>query len=276
MNSRMDKYYNSNNTVGKRSQKNEELYRKVSQQAIENFNVNSNASVLSDNGTKIDLEMLKDMLDKKYSDTNKRKTINLDNSPLETEAPISLEETKEYDINAILEKARENKTVDYEKERLKKIRDTQYDILKSLDLTKKEEVVEEPTEKEEQLMTLINTISLNEQNIKDSEDPLDLFADLKGDNEDTKVMKPINEETQNINTDKIKKVVKEEVENQIDRSFYTSSFNLSKSDFEDFKDLQDDVKSNKILVTILTIIVILAFLFGVFIFLNIYFKWGIL
>ena len=261
MNSRMDKYYNSNNTVGKRSQKNEELYRKVSQQAIENFNVNSNASVLSDNGTKIDLEMLKDMLDKKYSDTNKRKTINLDNSPLETEAPISLEETKEYDINAILEKARENKTVDYEKERLKKIRDTQYDILKSLDLTKKEEVVEEPTEKEEQLMTLINTISLNEQNIKDSEDPLDLFADLKGDNEDTKVMKPINEETQNINTDKIKKVVKEEVENQIDRSFYTSSFNLSKSDFEDFKDLQDDVKSNKILVTILTIIVILAFLF---------------
>ena len=47
-------------------------------------------------------------------------------------------------------------------------------------------------------------------------------------------------------------------------------------DFDDFKDLQKDVKSNKILVVILTIVIILACLFGIFIFLNIYFKWGIL
>ena len=130
MNSRMEKYYDSTKTIGKRSQKNEQLYKEVSKQTLEDFHVNSNATVLSDNGTSIDLEMLKDMLDKKYRDNNKpHKPLNLD-FPQEEE-PISLEQTKEYDINAILEKARESKTVDYETERLKKLRDTQYDILKS-------------------------------------------------------------------------------------------------------------------------------------------------
>ncbi len=279
MNSRMDRYYNSNTRVGKRMQKNEELYKQVNKQNLEDFNVNSNATVLSDNGTSIDLDMLKDMLDKKYKETNKRKSLNLD-FPIE-EKEIDLEQTKEYDINAILEKARENKTVDYEKERLKKVRDTQYDILKNLDLSKKEEP---QTKEEEKLMTLINTITLNEQNSKQKElDPLDLFEDLRGD-EDTQVIEGLKEEiqkdkeenTQQVNTDKIKQVVKKEVENQIDKSFYTKSLGISKSDFEDFQDLQNDVKSNKVLVIILTIIIILAFLFGIFLFLNIYFEWGII
>ena len=38
------------------------------------------------------------------------------------------------DINSILEAARQEKEVDYEEERLKKVRDTQYDILKNLEL----------------------------------------------------------------------------------------------------------------------------------------------
>ena len=271
MNSRMDKYYDSSNTVKTRSQKNEELYKQVSKQALEDFNVNSNVSVLSDNSNTIDLEMLKDMLDKKYRETVKKKSINLELE--EKEEDSFLEQTKEYDINAILEKARENKTIDYEKERLKKIRDTQYDILKGLNL-EKEEV--KPTKEEEKLMDLINTITVNEMNGKKSDlDPLDLFEDLKG-SENTQVIEGIKEQTSNIDTDKIKSVVKKEVEEQIDKSFYTKSFNLSKNDFDDFKDLQDDVKSNKILVTILSIIVILAFLIGAFIFLNIYLDWGLL
>ncbi len=278
MNSRMEKYHSGENYVGKRSQKNEQLYKQVNKQSLNDFNVNSNATVLSDNGTNIDLEMLKDMLDKKYRDTNTRKPITLDFPKDENE--IQLDETKEYDINAILEKARENKTVNYEKERLKKIRDTQYDILKSLDLSNKKDELEEEKEKtdeEEKLMTLINTITLNEQNSKQNElDPLDLFQDLKG-SEDTQVLDGLKEDIQkNINTDKIKKVVKDEVQKEIDKSFYTKSLNLSQTDFDDFKDLQDDVKSNKILVIILTIIIIIAFLFGIFLFLNIYFEWGII
>ena len=247
MNSRMDKYNNANTRIGKRTQKNEELYKQVNKQNIQDFNVNSNATVLSDNGTSIDLDMLKDMLDKKYKETNKRKPLDLE-FPLDDE-PIDLEQTKEYDINAILEKARENKTVDYEKERLKKVRDTQYDILKNLNLNKPEE--------EKEL------------------DPLDLFKDLKG-SENTQVIEGLKEEVEKGKTAPVKMADPKEEEEQIDNSFYTKSLGISRKDFEDFKDLEKDVKSNKVLVTVLTIIIILAFLFGIFLFLNIYFDWGII
>ena len=267
MNSRMDKYYNSKEYVGKRSQKNEQLYKEVNKQSLEDFNVNSNVSVLSDNGSSIDLDMLKDMLDKRYKQSERRKTINLDLPDVEEK--INLEQTKEYDINTILEKAHENKTINYEKERLKKIRDTQYDILKGLDLNKKEEEYQEPTAEEKKLMTLINTITANEINSKEKDvDPLDLFQDLKG-SENTAVLDGLKED--------VKILANKSTDNKpidkIDKTFFTNS--LSKSDFEDFQDLQNDVRSNRVLLTIVTIIVILACLFGVFVFLNIYFKWGI-
>ena len=277
MDSRMDKYYKSSNSIGRRSQKNEQLYQEVKKQTVEDFNVNSNVSVLSDNGTSINLDDLRQLLDQKYNSNKERKKLNFDIS--QTEEEIELEKTKEYDINAILEKAHENKTVDYQKERLKKIRDTQYDILKGLNLSKpddEEEQAENITPEEQKLMSLINTITANELSKKNqSSDPLDLFEDLKGD-DDTKVMGALSDQVKPFDTDKIKDVVKSEVKNQIDNSFYTKSFNLSKEDFEDFKDLQEDVKSNKIIITILTIIVIIAFLAGIFIFLNIYFNWGII
>ena len=210
--------------------------------------------------------MLKSMLDKRYKQPEIKKKIELDLPDDDDE--ISLEQTREYDINAILEKAHENKVVDYEKERLKKIRDTQYDILKGLNLDKKEEEeYQEPTEEEKKLMTLINTITAHEEFNKNKD--LDLFQDLKG-SDDTEVLDGLKEDITKLQP-KIEKK-----DNKIDKSFYTSSLNLSKNDFDDFKDLQKDVKSNKILVVILTIVIILACLFGIFIFLNIYFKWGIL
>lgn len=262
MNSRMDKYYNSNK-IGQRSKKNEELYKKVGKESLENFKVNSNATVLSDDGANIDLEMLKSMLDKKYHNSKKKKTIDIDLPPIEDE--ISLEQTKEYDINAILEKAKENKTIDYEKERLKKIRDTQYDILKNLDLSRKdEEEKEEVTPEEERLMTLINTITLNEENNKKDLDPLDLFQDLKGD-ENTKVI-------EGISNSKEEKEKKTDNTIPIDKSFYTKSFNLSKKDFDDFKELQEDMNSGKAAKVIIIILITLIILAGLFYLYLIYFK----
>lgn len=272
MDSRMDKYYRSDQPVGKRSQKNERLYKEVNKQTLEDFNVNSNVSVLSDNGTSINLDDLRELLDKRYQKNNKRKKIQFDLPTSEEE--LEQEKTKEYDINAILEKAHENKVVDYEKERLKKIRDTQYDILKGLNLDKEEEE-EQVSPEEKKLMTLINTITANELNHENSGDPLDLFADLKGD-ENTKVLPPLKEETKSYDVTKSTNVVKENKKSKIDDSFFTKSFNLSKNDFDDFKDLDDDGGSNKVIVIILVIIVILALLIGLFIFLNMHFDWGII
>jgi len=117
MNSRMDKYYNSSKQIGKRSQKNEQLYKEVNKQSLEDFNVNSNVSVLGDNGKTIDLEMLKSMLDKRYKQPEIKKKIELDLP--EDDDEISLEQTREYDINAILEKAHENNVCKNEKEFVK-------------------------------------------------------------------------------------------------------------------------------------------------------------
>ena len=93
MNSRMDKYYNSSKQIGKRSQKNEQLYKEVNKQSLEDFNVNSNVSVLGDNGKTIDLEMLKSMLDKRYKQPEIKKKIELDLP--EDDDEISLEQTRD-------------------------------------------------------------------------------------------------------------------------------------------------------------------------------------
>ena len=71
-------------------------------------------------------------MDRQYRNELGRKTI-LEKKE-EEEIEEKLVDTKEYDINSILEKARKTQNVDYEKERLKKVHDTQYDILKNLNI----------------------------------------------------------------------------------------------------------------------------------------------
>ena len=131
MKSRMEKYYDNHELTKSRLDKNEQLYKDINQLNLEKFNPNNNAKVIGDNENIIDVDKIKNLLEKNYKTTPKRKTITLDNYEDED---IDLEDTKEYDINSILEKAREEKEIDYNKDRLKKIRDTQFDILNSLDL----------------------------------------------------------------------------------------------------------------------------------------------
>ena len=131
MKSRMEKYYDNHELTKSRLDKNEQLYKDINQLNLEKFNPNNNVKVIGDNENIIDVDKIKNLLEKNYKTTPKRKTITLDNYEDED---IDLEDTKEYDINSILEKAREEKEIDYNKDRLKKIRDTQFDILNSLDL----------------------------------------------------------------------------------------------------------------------------------------------
>ena len=166
------------------------------------------------------------------------------------------------------------------KERLKKIRDTQFDILKGLNLKKEEnEEDEEPNDEEKKLMTLINTITSNElANENNSSNPLDLLEDLKG-NDDTKVL-PSEEITKTLevkNSEDIKKIGEEnkiinsaqkekEKSKELENSFFTDSIKLSKKDFEDFEDF-DDLKSEgkksiwrTILIIFIAIIIVLGIL----------------
>lgn len=264
---------------------------------LEDFNLNSNASVLGDNSPNIDLEKIQEILDKKYREEPKRKT-NIPSEPLPIET-LDLDETREYDINAIIDKARETQEVDYEVERLKKIRNTQYDILNNLDLNSKKEDTD-VTEEQAKLMDLINTITSKEmsaqvnkelENFKEELDPLDLFTDLKGDNENTTTLGAIKEElleeAHNNTKEKkdtiitkeykikeneketVKKNEEVEKEKKLENSFYnTNSMQFSQSDFDDFNDLKDDMKAAKIIIKVLIVLVIIAFLAGCFFLAN--------
>lgn len=202
--SRMNKYYDNSEEIEitrpSRIRKNQELYKEVSTLELEDFDLNSNVSVIGNNTENINLDEIKDILDKKYHERPRKKSFGDTNEiPL---PKINLDETREYDINSILEKAKEEKEVNYEEDRLKKIRNTQYDILKSLDIMNDSEEIEEkpdtkpdrivkPTNNEKtekELMDLIGTLSSKEETSTGELDPLDILSDLRGDDESTRVM----------------------------------------------------------------------------------------
>lgn len=276
MSSRMDKYRDNPEFLGSRAKKNEDLYQEIIYDDLEDVNLASNAHVIGESDNNIDIEKIKELLEKKYPTEQKNKRMSRPLSrevDLEEDIPVSKdeEETKEYDINAILEKAKMDKDVDYERERLKKIRDTQYDILKGLNLDDSEDEKERSvvSSNKDDLMHLINTIT--EKELTREMNPLDILTDLKG-SENTVVLdgikneidrkKEIKDTALSAVKETVKDTVKEEVKKEIDKTFYTNSMSFTKSDFDDFNDLKEDMESNKIIVRILLVLVFVALVAG--------------
>lgn len=299
MQTRMEKYYDENheNTL-LRQQKNESLYENIGNYEVENdYKLDTNVTVLDHDAKNIDVEQIKKILDTKYNQAPKRRSIVIEEQP--EEENISLAETREYDINAILEQAREEKEDNYEAERLKKVRDTQYDILNSLDLPDENEVISEEsvteetgkieetkeideTEENTELMDLINTITAMELDIKPKSekkemDPLDILADLKG-SENTIVVGGAREEESTGETSPIMTleeaelartkalpVIKEKVEEEAKfepTQSMTSTLQFTQSDFDDFNDLKKEVKSNRALIYTIVVLVGLVLVAG--------------
>lgn len=254
MSSRMSKYYDESlvtDSPNSRVNRNERLYREINKSELNSYDVKSNATILGENDNEIDVEKIKRILDTKYNETPKRQSIRLeDTEVLEEEKEI----TKEYDINIILERAKEEKKENYEEDRLKKLRDTQFNILKNLNIEKYSKVDEEEIE-EDDLKTLINTIAYNEKH-NDTSTALDILSDLKG-SDNTEVLNGLKED------------IKEQEEKsnitdtQMINSFYTSSNALKNKDFEDMDDFSKSIESNNIFVKIIISIVVLVFIIGV-------------
>lgn len=295
MDSRMNKY--GENESMSRVSRNHELYKEINDGELDNFSVKSNATVIGNQEPEIDIEKIKKILDTKYNEAPKRRSIRIEQKEeekVEDDVP-----TKEYDLNVILEKAKGEKQESYEEARAKKLRNTQYDILNNLKIdtdkyqSDEEKILKVEDEKteinkaEEDLMELIHTITLNEAKIKeeakkeDSDDefdtgavdPLSILEDLKG-SEDTAVYDKMVEEVKTSATSNIvlndelkeekKFEEKEEVDTKLDDSFYTKSL-FKKKDFVD--DDFSDVKTN-IWVKIIIVIVVIAFAVGLFFFLR--------
>lgn len=269
MGSRMNKYNNDSKSFEKRTKRNEELYQSINKNKVENYDVNSNVSVLDDSpGNEIDVEKVKEILSQRYERPYRRKSIPLEE---EIEKEEVIFETKDYDLNKIIEQAKADKEEDYSEQRLKKIRNTQYDILKELNLNKKEEVEEKPTA-EEELKTLIQTITSKEDKSFDTIDTskeLDLLTDLRG-SEDTVVIPSLTEEQKGLYDDN------KTLSNSIfDSSFYTDSLKVKPEDMEDFKELKEEMNSNSLTIKILIGLFGIIVLIGLLFLFNKIFSWGI-
>lgn len=257
MSSRMTKYYENEELVNSRYRRNEELYKEISRSEIDNYDIKSNAMVIGENKKEIDIEKIKKILDTKYNEIPKRKSIRLEEVE---DKPLEKEITKEYDINLILEKAKEQKQDNYEEERRKKLRDTQYDILNNLDITNREEAA--VNDEDDNLKKLIDTIALNET-INDSGSPLDILSDLKGD-DNTETLDGLKEEVEKHESITDTKII---------NSFYTASNKIKENDFEDIDDFSESIESKGILIKVLISLIIIALLVGVAIIVKtIFFK----
>lgn len=187
-------------------------------------------------------------------------------------------ERKTYDINKVLEEAKGLREKD-SKEIKRKLHNEKYNILES-----SEEVLEKfkeetklrhkPIENEEELEELIHTITSKElrEEIDKAADNNSLLSDLMATNVDEEVLKPIEtikddiKAEENIQVEEDVKEIKEtKLKEEIDKSFYTKSLDLSEEDFE--MEEEEEIKPSKLLgflKFIFSVILILAVGFGVY------------
>lgn len=211
----MDRYENSELGSLSRTKRNQDIYNSTNMSELSRIKTNTNVSVISDAPKEINIEKIKKYINSLNNEQEeKRKRISLE-LPHEEEKIVERQEPKTYDINSVLEQAREKKETNYEEERHRKLNNTGYDILKTIKIREesKEQYDDDTTEELEELNTQEKTIVNLIQNIqqgskkefepstsKESNDNTrDLFQELMGDNENTVVMSPIEEEELNNN-----------------------------------------------------------------------------
>lgn len=313
MNSRMDKYKDEAEQVGSRTLKNQNIYNKIDDEDFEKINLSNNVSVLEANPNNLDINQLKELLDQKYQSKRDDSSAALE---VHSEPdPIDLETTKEYDLKKVLETAHKNKDTDYDHERFKKLRETQFDILNSLNIHKDEtpEPVETLTTEEANLMNLIKTVDFNaakNKAMKSESDELSggLFDDLKAES-NTQALDPISFDETIIpdkksslaeELEKTKKLSRHEISEELEKiqnssnelektleddplsktqqlqnTFYTGKYPINEDDLEDFADLEKEMKGGSIVIKILIIILVLIVLAVGVFLLNKYLNLGL-
>jgi len=296
---RMDRYNEDNNYRPKRSDKNQDLYRNVSS----NHKYTNITDVTNANAFEINKE---DTSKNDYSSRESYQQMKkYQNMGRVTHSKKELEdvnylyqknENKVYDINSVLDMARKNRQERDALEEKRKLKNTSYNILASLNSeelekyrTEKKKKIERPSD--ESIRELIDTItSKTLAGEIDKATSVDLLSDLMATNILDKVEKPEDIEITATKIEIVKKeepkteeideklslsreildknelqeieIKKEELEKtaksikEADVDFYTRSMDLSDKDF----DLSDEFKEKKlpIVVKILIFILIVA------------------
>lgn len=277
---RMERYDNSNrSTVRSRTEKNQDLYNDLGR--LEKYTTLTDVSKIEavelnaakkNYRTREGYHSLKDY-DIDIEKPKERKDLDEFNF-------LYNDEHKTYDINKVLEEAKELRERD-SLEKKRKLHNEKYNILESSeeDLEKFKEETKlrhKPIENEEKLEELIHTITskeLREEIDKaESNDNNSLLSDLMATNVNEEVLKPIATKIEDSKVEEdAKKLdkVKEKtmsLKDEIDKSFYTKSLDLSEEDFISDDD-EEEIKPSKFigfLKFLFSLILILAVGFGVY------------
>lgn len=297
MKSRMDRYRNSdsiNKEEYSRSSRNQELYKNIgSNQKYTNFTDVSKIDAYSLNDAKKNYRTREGYKTiKEYTTVDKRPKAQKDLD--EFNYLYQDHENRVYDINSVLEHAKENRKNRDELEEKRKLKNTNYNILASLNKEELEKYRKDKVERnkpdEDDLRNLIDTITsktlageisketgvdllsdLMATNIMDKVDPKDYESD---DNEKEDISKEISEEKEDkielsreiLDKESMKKLEEEknklsdptdDLMKDLDKSFYTKSMDLSDKDF-DFGDEYENDKKIPIIVKILLILILIA------------------
>ena len=294
MNSRMSKYHSDDEVMEKRVNKNRDNYKDIGNIDVDNLNLSNNVSVIKTTGEDLNISEIQDILKRKY--VNKSEVSKPSNEEIDT---TDIEVTKEYKLKDAIDKAYTQKEDDYEKNRYKKLRNAEYEILKSINVTDNETTPSSLDVSEGEMITsLLKTI--DENALKKSAKSDELLSDLISDS-NTDVLEPIKPDTQDLDItppkptlveelEKTKQLSKKDIQEELKKeeikpeielqatntnTFYTGNLAIEEADLEDFKDLEDEMKSNNILVKILIILLVLVVLVVIVYLLNKYLNLGL-
>lgn len=251
MASRMDRYHKSELITSGRSSKNKSLYEQIKD--LDSYsNIEGVATIEKTN--EIDISKVKEMI-KNRENYKKQKQLRSilkeEKDELEKIEEIE-EEPKNYDIRSLLSKVKDES---YNENTIRSLGKEQYEMLKSLnakDKRKSFEIEKEEQELKELIHTITSTKALNDLNSVDADLDVGLLDDLKSDTMvgDAASIKKI------IDDEKERKI--ETIVDEIDKSFYTSSFGFTQSDFEELKNMNHKIKKgNKFIIVLLVVLILL-------------------
>ena len=277
MPSRMERYYETSSDGPSRSRKNQELYNQIYEENTYDNKFNnkeySNISGVAEtpDTSTINIQKIREMIN---SREEKIKPIEKEKVEVKEENIVdAYEEQKNYDINDVLNKAKDERPLEQTND-YHSLKNLELNILKNLNISdekgvkkevieEKESIVEKNTNNLDEIPELLNTITntsmLNK--LGDKELSLDLLGDLKSNGTTfigtSDAIKNVLDET-NKKEEKEKNEKKED-KDEIDKSFFTKSLDLKDSlKYLDGDQDDDEDEDGKSLNTIIAIVVIAA------------------
>ena len=281
MSSRMDRYNDQIRSISSRTTKNQQLYKELySNKTYTEFtdNVKDNIVDLTNtDNTNVNRRSNFNRTRSLYEDRMYGNSKELE-TPRKTIRELLEEESeiKNYNINDVMDMARKNRTLEDEEEKKKKIKSAEYSILSDLSQEKLKEYRERKEkgisrEEEAALDELIHTITskslrkkiddeLFNDLLPDSDDEETVSRDLINEISDAPVKMDESDDEKEYTKDQVENTA--DLENGLDKSFYTRSMDLKREDLilnDDEEEPEDDSYEdgkNSVFKIILTIVIV--------------------